>query len=74
MGACAPEKGDRPTERIRLTIRADQDATRQITSTWTGMSSFTGIESSDGRSILKVESVAGIVPVISMSAPCAMVR
>ena len=37
---------------------------RQVMSTRTGISFLTGIVSSDGGSILKSESVAGIVPVM----------
>ena len=43
---------------------------RQVISTRTGISFFTGMASSEGGSILKSVSVAGIVPEILASAPC----
>src|ERR1035438_7515267 len=44
---------------------------RQVISTLIGMSFFTGIASRDGGSILKSVSVAGMLPVIQLSLPCA---
>ena len=41
-----------------------------VISTRTGMSFFTGMVRSEGGSILKSASVAGIVPEIRVSFPC----
>jgi hypothetical protein len=68
-------------DRLSLTVKLTQAAAvvstparpyigRQVISTFTGISSFVGIASSDGGSILKSVSLAGIVPVIFASLPC----
>jgi len=43
---------------------------RQVMSTRTGISFFTAIDNSDGGSILKSASVAGIVPEMRDAEPC----
>src|ERR1035438_10027333 len=44
---------------------------RHVISTRTGISFLTGTAKSDGGSILKSDNVAGIVPDIRVSLPCA---
>lgn len=56
--------------RTRQQVPAPVYIVRQVISTRTGISSFVGIASSDGGSILKSVILAGIVPEIFASLPC----
>src|ERR1700722_576668 len=57
------------TINLALAVFADHFCLRQVISTCTGISFFTGSASKDGGSILKSESVAGMVPDIRASSP-----
>jgi len=54
---------------VVATRRQQIHMSRHVISTRTGMSFFTGIESSDGGSILKSANFAGIDPVIRVAFP-----
>ena len=54
---------------LQLTMKLDVHIFRQVISTFTGISFLMGTVRNDGRSILKSEQVAGIVPVIRTSLP-----
>src|ERR1022692_3246515 len=56
--------GVMPAPQDRMKICSSPHCGRQVISTRTGISFLTGIVNSDGGSILKSASVAGIVPVM----------